>query len=162
MVKIRTIRKNDEKQLLELVTNFLKKYQRSKIVSKKLLSMIKYKDYDEHLREDVKKYMKLNPKKAAVFVADNNGKLIGYIYGRILNKPKMVLSRIGIIEDWFVEDKYRGKGVGEMLWKKLISWFKEKRCNRLELDVFTTNKHAINIYHRLGFIDKLIVMTRKL
>lgn len=162
MVKIRNLQKNDEKQLLRIATNFLRKHQRGKIVSKKLLPLIRYRDYDRHLREDVKKYMKLSPRDAVIFVAEDNKKLIGYIYDRIMNEPKMVLNRVGIIEDWFVEDKYRNKRIGELLWYRLIKWLREKKCNRLELDVFPTNNHAINIYHRLGFIDKLIIMTKKL
>jgi len=162
MILIRVLKKKDEKQLLNLAFDFFKKNQRGEIVSKKLLPLIQYKNYDEHLREDVGKYMRLDNNKAIIFVAEDNEKLIGYIYGRIINKPKMRLGRIGVIEDWFVEEKYRGKRIGEILWNRLIEWFKSKKCNRLELDVYPTNKKAIKIYHKLGFIDKNIVMTKKL
>jgi len=162
MIKIRILRNSDEKQLLKLAIDFFKKNQRGEIVSKKLLPLIQYKNYENHVKEDVKKYMSLDSRKAVIFVAEKDEKLIGYIYGRIQLKPKMILGRIGIVEDWFVIKDYRGKGVGEMLWDRLIEWFKKKKCNRLELDVFPTNKHALNIYHKLGFIDKLIVMTKKL
>ena len=162
MIKIRLLQKSDEKQLMRLAINFFKKNQRGKIVSKKLLPLIQYKDYDKHLKEDVKGYMRLNSKEAVIFVAENNKKLIGYIYGRIIKKPKMILSKTGIIEDWFVEKEYRGKKIGEMLWNRLIDWFKKKKCNCLQLDVYPTNKHAIKIYHQLGFIDKSIVIIKKL
>ena len=162
MIKIRNLRKSDEKQLSSLATHFFRDNQRGKIVSKKLLKMIRYKNYDKHLKEDVKGYMKLSRREAVIFVAESNRKLIGYIYGRIVDKPKMVLNKIGIIEDWFVEEEYRDKGIGEMLWGRLVEWFKGKKCNRLELDVYTTNKHAIEIYHRLSFIDKAIIMTKKI
>ena len=161
MIKIRTLQKTDEKQLFNLAIEFLEKYQRGKIVSKKLLPLIQYKNYDKHLKEDVKKYMKLNPKEAIIFVAEDNKKLIGYIYGRIEKKPKMVLDRVGMIEDWFVQEKYRGKGIGEKLWNELMNWFKKKKCNCLEVDAYITNKKAIKIYHKLGFIDKLIFMIKK-
>lgn len=160
MLKIRTLRKEDEKQLLSLAIHFFKNYQRGKIVSKKLLSLIRYKNYDKHLKEDIKEYMKLDQKKAVIFVAEDNKKLVGYIYGRIITRSKMVLNRVGIIEDWFVEEGYRGKKIGEMLWNILIKWFKKKKCNCLELDVYPTNKQAIKIYHKLGFIDKSIVMIK--
>ena len=175
MIKIRRLQKSDGKQLLDLATRFLKKEQKGKIASKKLLPLIEYKDYDSHLNEDVKKYTKLNSRRAIIFVAEmlsistatlsvaEDGKrLIGYIYGRIENRPKMVLDRCGIIEDWFVEEKYRGQGIGEMLWDKLIRWFKSKKCNCLETDAYPTNKLAVNIYHELGFIDKKIVLMKKL
>lgn len=162
MIKIRKLRKSDEKQLLDLAFQFFKKEQRGKIVSKKLLPLIEYKDYDKHLKEDVKKYVKLNPRKAIIFVAEDDKKLIGYIYGRVAKRPKMVLDRCGVIEDWFVEEKYRGQGIGEMLWDKLIRWFKNKKCNCLKTDAYPTNKLAVNIYHELGFIDKKIVLMKKL
>jgi RimJ/RimL family protein N-acetyltransferase len=160
MIRIRPLQKSDEKQLLRLAINFFKKEQGGKIVSKKLLPLIKYKNYDKHLREDIKGYMRLDPKKAKIFVAEDR-RLIGFIYGRIDERPKKVLNRVGIIDDWFVEKEYRGKGIGEMLWESLMEWFDSKKCNCLELDVFTTNKKTIDIYHRLGFIEKVVVMTRK-
>ena len=162
MIKIRTLQKNDEKQLFDLAIHFFKDNQKGEIVSKRLLRLIKYKNYDKHLEEDVKKYMKINKEEAMIFVAVDNGKLIGYIYGRIVKKPKMLLDKFGIIEDWFVEEKYRNKRIGELLWNKLILWFKNKKCNCLELDVYTTNERAIRIYHKMGFIDKSIVMIKKL
>jgi ribosomal protein S18 acetylase RimI-like enzyme len=162
MVKIRVLQKNDKKELLKLAIEFFKKNQRGKIVSKKLLPLIKYKNYDKHVKEDVKKYMKLNPREAIIFVAEENEKLIGYIYGRILNRPKMIYNRVGIIEDWFVEEKYRNLKIGELLWNKLISWFKMEKCKCLELDVYPTNRKAIDIYHKLGFIDKSLILIKKL
>jgi len=161
MIIIRTLKKTDEKQLLNLAINFFKKEQGGKIISKKLLPLIKFKNYDKHLREDVKGYMKLDPKKAVIFVAEDKGKLIGFIHGRADLRPKKILSRVGIIDDWFVEKEYRNKGIGEMLWIRLMKWFRSKKCNCLELDTFTTNKKVIKIYHKLGFVDKVVVMTRK-
>ncbi|OGI12653.1 hypothetical protein A3K64_03675 [Candidatus Micrarchaeota archaeon RBG_16_36_9] len=161
MIDIRSLLKEDKKQLLVLAVDFFKKNQRGEIVSKKLLPLIKYKNYDSHLKKDVRKYMELNHKKEAIFVAEEEGILIGYVYGRIVLKPKMVLSRIGIIEDWFVNKEYRGKGVSMMLWNRLMEWFRDKKCDRLELDVYTTNKHAIDVYHKMGFLNKTIVMTKK-
>jgi len=161
MIKIRRVQRADKERLLKLVTHFLKK-QRRKMVPKKLLPLIRYKNYDEHLREDTEGYVRLNPKEAVLFVAEDNNELIGYIYGRVLNRPKKVFSKVGMVEDWFVEEKYRGRKVGAMLWKKLIEWFKNKGCNCLELDVYPKNKHAVNIYRKLGFIDEVVKMTKKL
>ena len=161
MIEVRSLRKADEKQLLRLALDFFKKNQRGEIVSEKLLPLISYKNYDEHVREDVRGYMKTSPK-SKIFVAEDKGRLIGYIHGRIINRPKMVLGRVGIVEDWFVEKKYRGKGISRVLWGKLEEWFKVKGCNRLELDAYTTNKHAIDIYHMMGFLDKTMSMTKKL
>jgi len=162
MIKIRSLQKSDEKQLSDLTIQFHKKYQRGKIVLRKLLPLIEYKDYEKRLQQDVKKYMKLDPREAIIFVAEDEKELIGYIYGRLEKRSKMVINKCGIIEDWFVKEKYRGKGIGEMLWDKLIRWFKNKKCNCLKTDAYLTNKLAINIYHKLGFIDEKIVMWKRL
>lgn len=161
MIKIRPLQNKDKKQLLNLAIDFFEKNQRGEIVSKKILPLLSYKNYNRHVKEDVKKYMK-DSKKEAIFVAEKDKTLIGYIYGKVVVKPKMVLSRIAIVEDWFVIKKYRGKGISLMLWNRLMKWFKKKKCRRIELDVYTTNKHAIDVYHKMGFLDKTIVMTKKL
>ena len=147
--------------MFSLATDFFKKDHWRASDLKRLSPMIKYKDYDKHLYEDLRKYMKLNPSKATIFVAEDRGKLIGYIYGRVEKRPKMVLDMVGIIEDYFVEKPYRGKGISDKLWKRMMIWFRKKRCNRLELESYPGNKHAIELYHKKGFIDKTIVMTKK-
>jgi GNAT superfamily N-acetyltransferase len=136
--------------------------QRNQIVSKKLLPLISYWDYDARLRNHANRYVRLNPKKAIIFVAEDKGKLIGYIHGSVMNKPKMVLNKIGTLEDWFVDKEYRGTKIGKRLWEKLLAWFRKKGCKRLETNAYTTNKRAINIYHKLGFMDLVISLTRKL
>jgi len=161
MMEIRPVRKTDKKRLLKMVTHFFKK-QRNTMVPKKLLPIIRYKNYEKHLREDVEAYVRLKPKEAVIFVAEDGDELIGYIYGRVLNRPKKVLSKAGVIEDWFVEENYRGKGIGAMLWRRLIRWFKNKGCACLEINAYTKNKHAINIYRKMGFIENVIEMTKKI
>jgi GNAT superfamily N-acetyltransferase len=161
MVIIRTLRRTDRDKFFHLATDFFKKDHWRDADLKRLYPMIKYKDYDKHLQEDLRQYMKLDPKKAAIFVAEDNGNLIGYIYGRVEKKPKMVLDMIGTIEDYFVEKPYRGKGISKKLWKRMMKWFREKKCSRLDIQTYPRNKHALDIYHKEGFIDKVIVMTKK-
>jgi GNAT superfamily N-acetyltransferase len=161
MVKVRPLEKTDSKELYRLAFDFLKKEQRGEIVSKKILPLIRYKNYDKHLNEDVAKYLRPSPNKK-VLVLEKNGRVIGYIYGRILRRPKMIMEKVGIVEDWFVEKEHRGSGISRLLWKELMEWFRKKKCDCVELDVFPTNKHAIEVYHQLGFIDEKIIMIKKL
>lgn len=162
MIKIRILKKEDEKQLFNLAIKFLKKYLMEKITSRKLRPLIASKNYDKYLKKDIKRHMKMIPGGEITFVAEDKKKLIGYIYGRIEKRPKKVLDKCGFIEDWFVEEKYRGKKIGEMLYDKLIKWFKKKKCNCLETDTYPTNKLALKIYHKLGFIDKTVIMIKKI
>ncbi|GLC81802.1 GNAT family N-acetyltransferase [Lacrimispora brassicae] len=51
----------------------------------------------------------------------------------------------GILKD------YRGKGLGEKLFKELEKWALEHQVTRLELTVMTHNEAAIRLYKRMGF-----------
>ncbi|MBS3067460.1 GNAT family N-acetyltransferase [Candidatus Micrarchaeota archaeon] len=160
-VTIRKFQKKDYKQLLNLVTE-LRKTSEKQHVSKKLLSLIRYKKHKKQIREDIKRYVNFEPKVAAFFVAKKKSTLIGYIWGNINRRRGRVLDRIGFIEDWFVKEEYRRKNIGTILWDRMITWFKRKKCNGLELEVFPNNHEAIEIYHAFGFVDKSIKMIKKL
>ena len=51
----------------------------------------------------------------------------------------------GILKD------YRGKGLGEKLFKELEKWALEHHVTRLELTVMTHNEAAIRLYKRMEF-----------
>lgn len=102
------------------------------------------------------------PLHTMIFVAEKESILVGYIYGRILLRSDRVLDRIGFIEDWFVLKKNRKQSVGKLLWTKLISWFKKKKCNGLELNSFTRNKKALSLYNQMGFVEKFVTLMKKI
>jgi len=54
------------------------------------------------------------------------------------------------MDDLYVCDKYRGKGIGTMLINKVISYAKENDCYKLRWQVSDWNTPAINFYKSLG------------
>ena len=60
-------------------------------------------------------------------------------------------TRIGIIEDVFISDKYRSKGLGSELLQEVIEVAKEKRCVKLLALSRFENTRAHTFYERLGF-----------
>jgi RimJ/RimL family protein N-acetyltransferase len=53
---------------------------------------------------------------------------------------------------WIGEDEYRGRGFGEQAMKYLIDYaFKKLQLRKLTLGVFEFNKHAVQVYKKLGF-----------
>ena len=61
------------------------------------------------------------------------------------------LGRAGIyLEDLFVRPRYRGKGYGKALLKKLARIAKERGCGRLEWWCLDWNKPSIDFYLSLG------------
>ncbi len=61
------------------------------------------------------------------------------------------LGKAGIyLEDLYVKPKYRGKGYGKALIKKLASIAVERNCGRLEWWCLDWNKPSIDFYLSLG------------
>ena len=63
------------------------------------------------------------------------------------------LGKRGIyLEDIYVEPKYRGRGIGSTLLKRLARIAKQQDCGRMEWSVLTWNQPSIDFYHRLGAV----------
>ncbi len=161
MVLIRRAKKSDKDGLLQLASVFhIGTRMNRNIVSKKLFELIKYRNYKKHIIEDVSN--SLTDNKGIVFVAEQNGQLVGYIYGSVKLQPKKILEKVGYVEDWFMLDGFRHKGIGRKLWAKLMTWFKSKKCDCIELKVYPENEPSKKIYRKLGLIEKDIIMGKKL
>lgn len=76
-----------------------------------------------------------------VFCAKEGEKIVGYIS----------LSQNGEIDYLAVGKKFQGRGFGDKLLKKAISFAKKERIKELVLDVKEENKPAINLYTKNGF-----------
>jgi RimJ/RimL family protein N-acetyltransferase len=54
-----------------------------------------------------------------------------------------------------VHPGFQRQGIGRLLIEALLAWAKENpRIEKVYLNVFATNKHAINLYQRLGFAEE--------
>lgn len=61
------------------------------------------------------------------------------------------LGRRGIyLEDLYVKETMRGKGLGEKMLRHIAKIAKEKNCGRLEWSVLNWNTPAIQFYQRMG------------
>ncbi len=61
------------------------------------------------------------------------------------------LARGGVyVEDIFVEERWRGHGLGKALLAYVAAWAVEHRCARLEWSVLDWNEKAIGFYRSLG------------
>ncbi|MEM3551229.1 MAG: GNAT family N-acetyltransferase [Candidatus Bathyarchaeia archaeon] len=85
-----------------------------------------------------------------VFVAEANGKVIGYSLGWI-SQPWAYKGRRGYICDCFVEKPYRRKGIGRALIKAMLNWFVGKGVECVEADVYSRNIPSLTLFKALGF-----------
>jgi GNAT superfamily N-acetyltransferase len=86
---------------------------------------------------------------AEALVVELEGQLIGFAlffknYSTFLTKPGLYL------EDLFVQETYRGKGIGKALLKAVAQIAQNRGYGRLEWSVLDWNKPAIAFYRRMG------------
>ena len=83
-----------------------------------------------------------------IFVADDNGDLVGYI-GAYGGEFKRNLHSIYIVIG--IRYEYTGKGIGTSLFGKLDEWACKHKIHRLELTAISNNLSAIALYKKMGF-----------
>lgn len=85
------------------------------------------------------------------FVAEENGIILGFALYYI--RYSTWKGQAMYLEDILVTEQARGKGIGKMLFDKLIEEAKEKNFNRITWQVLEWNEPAINFYkkYKAGF-----------
>jgi len=98
-------------------------------------------DYQENLFGE-------NPA-AGALVAQEGERLVGYaIY---FSTFSTFVGRAGIwLEDLYVRPAWRGSGLGKGLLKAVGEIAKERNAGRFEWSVLDWNRHAIDLYERVG------------
>ncbi|MFG1445802.1 MAG: GNAT family N-acetyltransferase [Thermoplasmatales archaeon] len=87
---------------------------------------------------------------ALAVVAEEDGKVVGLCDVHRV-RPGSELDHSAVL-GIAIRKGYRGKGLGELMMKKIIELSKGK-FEILKLEVFSVNSRAINLYRRLGFVE---------
>ena len=98
----------------------------------------------------------LNPNRHIIVLYEKDNEVIGT--GSLLIEPKLTynISYLGHIENIFVDEKYRNKGIGKQIVEYLVNYAREKSCYRIDL---ACEDKLINFYKGLGFNKQLICMS---
>jgi ribosomal protein S18 acetylase RimI-like enzyme len=112
---------------------------------KKLLDREKWNMHVVEYYENV-----LKDENSDVFVAeDERHKYIGHlVVGQTIGTISEL--RFGYIYDIFIEEEFRGKGIGKLLLEKAEDYCRKKGHSRIALSVLATNDPAIKLYIRTG------------
>jgi ribosomal protein S18 acetylase RimI-like enzyme len=104
---------------------------------------------------------RLKNKNHVFFIAEVNGKPVGYSYGWIEKTPYWFEPRLkGYICDVLVLKEFRGKGIGEKLTARLEKHFKTNSVRWVMLSVYAKNNRARKVWKSLGFEDYLFEMSK--
>ncbi len=149
-MQIRKAIPSDEKELMRLIKAF---ETADEFLSEEQHKIRVYKDLDSMTQETAGKY--LSDPAYIIFVAEENGVLIGCVCVEIREKKYRLYSKEGYITGWYVEDAYKGKGIGKELFTNLVEALKKAGCTHLALDTHVENEKAVAIYEHMGFTKRL-------
>lgn len=99
----------------------------------------------------------------AIFVAQEGGIVIGYVYAAVEGYDYMSLrGPAGVLHDIVVDPDHRKKGVGHRLLDAALAFFKSRGTPRAVLSTAARNETAQRLFESAGFRRTMIEMTVEL
>lgn len=97
---------------------------------------------------------------AIVLVAELDGEVVGYVYGRLEKRDfNMLLSAHAALHDVLVVERARRSGAAAALIEAFASRAAERGVPRVVLHTATSNTKAQALFRKLGFRDTMLEMT---
>jgi GNAT superfamily N-acetyltransferase len=92
-----------------------------------------------------------------VFVAEENGRLIGLAIASIRSQNSFFEpSRYGYISDLLVLESERRRGIGTILFRRVIKWFRGQGITVARLHVASCNEAARSFWSSVGAGDYMV------
>ncbi len=99
---------------------------------------------------------------AVVYVAERDGEVVGYVYGRIEPMSWMELrGPAGFLHDVVVVEHARRQGVARRLIEAAAAWLEDRGAPRVMLWTAEKNTGAKRLFEGLGFRTTMVEMTRE-
>lgn len=102
-----------------------------------------------------------------IYLACDEEKVIGFIAGyvtpqdeedQLIRQPALP----GAVQDLFVDEAYRSKGIGAQLMQKLEEYLKSKGCDEVWVDAFIPNPRSLKFYEKLGYKGQFVEYLKKI
>ena len=92
---------------------------------------------------------------AAVLVAEQETRVVGYTFGQIMRRPTLASGDCGYIADICVQYEWRGQGIGRSLHGWLRAWFFAQGITAVEVQVVRANPASQAFWRKMGYGDFL-------
>lgn len=102
----------------------------------------------------------MNCPTACLFVAENDGKVIGMCSGQVTISTAEGGPAL-LVEDVVVNQKSQGKNIGKRLLQALSKWATDRGIQRLQLLADRNNDKALGFYKKLGWQTTSLITLRK-
>jgi len=128
-----------------------------------------HKEYDSSLNLDWTfgkvgtKYFQdmISKERGCVLIAIVDDKIVGYLCGGLKQKKVESCRNLLIVaelENTFVLDEFRSKGIGKQLYSKFMEWCKMQNVEKIRVGVFAQNELAIKFYRNNNFKDYTLIL----
>lgn len=113
--------------------------------------------WEKHLRSFIGKRARL------ANVAEVAGKPVGFLLASLEQPPGIFMERrYGHISAVYVQESYRGKGVGGALVAAALGWFGDRRVSRVRVTSDSKNTMNVEFWKKLGFQTTVLTMDKLL
>lgn len=130
-----------------------------------LLFEKEYDEYDKSLNmewtfgDEGTDYYKKRIENGFIAIAIVDGKNVGYICGGLKKaEAYRKLPKVAELENMFVLDEFRSKGVGSVLYEEFLFWCRENNVGKVRVEATTQNSRAIRFYQKNGFKDYTLIL----
>jgi GNAT superfamily N-acetyltransferase len=102
-------------------------------------------------------HMKRHP--GTIKVAESGGRQIGFIEFQPKSSP---FGRYGCINIIFVDERHRGRGIGELLLREAEEWFCERGVSRINATITNMNRNSLDFFRKEGYIPRRMLVEKRL
>jgi len=102
---------------------------------------------------------RITGKDSITLIAEDEKKIVGYLIGVIVEgEGYRNIKKIAELENMFISENYRRKGIGKSLIINFINWAKGENVKKIKVVASAKNNCAIELYKKSGFSDHNLVL----
>ena len=116
-----------------------------------------FDDFQEVLSlkdDEARKTFNLRGENPKIFVAEREGRIMGYALGRIVEAEQNADNGrccMGLLDQLMVEPAARGEGIGKALMDTMILFFRSLGLQRIRIHAYAWNSEARKLYEKSDF-----------
>jgi predicted acetyltransferase len=169
MYKIRLAEPRDARVIRE--NDLILQEEISKLVRKSDLKQFAELELRDHKTHSIKDYQNWfnSMKKTATkkmnniwYVLEINEQVVGHIYAEIKINDAAKIKRTGHLDAIYIEPKYRSKGYGSKLMRKVLSWYKQQGIEYIDTFIDVPNISSKKLFEKFGFVINTYVCMKKI
>jgi GNAT superfamily N-acetyltransferase len=114
----------------------------------------------EAARDDAMNYFTafLAEESTTAFLAVEDGKVAGYLAGRVFGRSLRRKVSTAELESIYVRIEFRNRRVGTLLVDSFFHWAEERGAERAAVTAYFANESARRFYRRFGFESKSVTL----